>query len=73
MGKTLAEKILSQKSRQEAHAGDIVIARVDVAAFQDGTGPLGVRQLQKMNIEKKCHHQQYQSIIMFSEFFYIMF
>jgi 3-isopropylmalate/(R)-2-methylmalate dehydratase large subunit len=52
MGKTLAEKILSGKSGQDAHAGDIVIARVDVAAFQDGTGPLGVRQLQKMHLEK---------------------
>jgi 3-isopropylmalate/(R)-2-methylmalate dehydratase large subunit len=52
VGKTLAEKILSVKSGQDAHAGDIVIARVDVAAFQDGTGPLGVRQLQKMNIKK---------------------
>jgi 3-isopropylmalate/(R)-2-methylmalate dehydratase large subunit len=50
MGKTLAEKILSAKSGEDAHAGDIVIAKVDVAAFQDGTGPLGVRQLQKMNI-----------------------
>jgi 3-isopropylmalate/(R)-2-methylmalate dehydratase large subunit len=52
MGKTLAEKILSEKSGQNAHAGDIVIARVDVAAFQDGTGPLGVRQLQKMHLEQ---------------------
>ncbi|MGD9379538.1 MAG: 3-isopropylmalate dehydratase large subunit [candidate division WOR-3 bacterium] len=52
MGKTLAEKILSEKSGQDAHAGDIVIARVDVAAFQDGTGPLGVRQLQKMRLER---------------------
>jgi len=52
MGKTLAEKILSEKSGQDAHAGDIVIARVDVAAFQDGTGPLGVRQLQKMGLER---------------------
>ena len=52
MGKTLAEKILSEKSGQDAHAGDIVIARVDVAAFQDGTGPLGVRQLQKMQLDK---------------------
>lgn len=51
MGKTLAEKILSDKSGQDAQAGDIVIASVDVAAFQDGTGPLGVRQLQKMNLE----------------------
>ncbi len=52
MGKTLAEKILSVKSGKNARAGDIVIAKVDVAAFQDGTGPLGVRQLEKMNIEK---------------------
>ncbi len=52
MGKTLAEKILSEKSGQNARAGDIVIAKVDVAAFQDGTGPLGVKQLQKMKISK---------------------
>ncbi|MBE0431847.1 3-isopropylmalate dehydratase large subunit [candidate division WOR-3 bacterium] len=52
MGKTLAEKMLSEKSGQDACAGGIVIARVDVAAFQDGTGPLGVRQLQKMHLEK---------------------
>ncbi len=52
MGKTLAEKILSEKSGQDAYAGQIVIARVDVAAFQDGTGPLGVRQIQKLKIEK---------------------
>lgn len=52
MGKTLAEKILSEKSGQDARAGNIVIASVDVAAFQDGTGPLGVRQLQKMRLER---------------------
>ncbi len=52
MGKTLAEKILSEKSGQDAYAGDIVIAKVDVAAFQDGTGPLGIRQIQKMKLEK---------------------
>ncbi len=52
MGKTLAEKILSKKSGQDAYAGQIVIAKVDVAAFQDGTGPLGVRQIQKLKIEK---------------------
>ncbi|MCX7995641.1 MAG: 3-isopropylmalate dehydratase large subunit [candidate division WOR-3 bacterium] len=52
MGKTLAEKILSEKSGQDARAGQIVISRVDVAAFQDGTGPLGVRQIQKLKIDK---------------------
>ena len=38
MGKTLAEKILSQES------GDIVIAQVDLVFAQDTTGPLTVRQ-----------------------------
>jgi 3-isopropylmalate/(R)-2-methylmalate dehydratase large subunit len=52
MGKTLAEKILSEKSGVDAQAGGIVIANVDVAAFQDGTGPLGLRQIEKMKIEK---------------------
>ncbi len=52
MGKTLAEKILTEKSGQDAKAGDIVITKVDVAALQDGTGPLAVKQLQKMGMEK---------------------
>ena len=46
MGKTLAEKILSQKSGSEAKSGSIVIARVDLAFVQDTTGPLTVRQFQ---------------------------
>jgi 3-isopropylmalate/(R)-2-methylmalate dehydratase large subunit len=52
MGKTLAEKILSEKSGGDAQAGSIVISKVDVAAFQDGTGPLGVRQIEKMKVER---------------------
>jgi 3-isopropylmalate/(R)-2-methylmalate dehydratase large subunit len=44
MGKTLAEKILSNKSGSEAKAGDIVIAEVDLSFVQDTTGPLTVRQ-----------------------------
>ena len=46
MGKTLAEKILSEKSGGDAKAGDIVIAKVDLAFVQDTTGPLTVRQFQ---------------------------
>ena len=38
MGKTIAEKILSEKSGADAHAGDIIIARVDLAFIQDTTG-----------------------------------
>ncbi len=46
MPKTLAEKILSEKSGTDARAGDIVIASVDLAFVQDTTGPLTVRQFQ---------------------------
>jgi 3-isopropylmalate/(R)-2-methylmalate dehydratase large subunit len=44
MGKTVSEKILSEKSGIDARAGDIVIAPVDLAFVQDTTGPLTIRQ-----------------------------
>jgi len=50
MGKTLAEKILSEKSGGDAHAGDIVIAKVDLSFVQDTTGPLTVRQFQSSSM-----------------------
>ena len=43
MGKTIAEKILSEKSGVDAYAGDIVIAKIDQIALQDGTAPLAIR------------------------------
>jgi 3-isopropylmalate/(R)-2-methylmalate dehydratase large subunit len=46
MSKTLAEKILSTKSGSDAHAGQIVIVRVDLVFVQDTTGPLTLRQFQ---------------------------
>ncbi len=52
MGKTLAEKILSEKSGTDAKAGDIVIAKVDLAFLQDTTGPLTVRQFQSSGLGK---------------------
>jgi 3-isopropylmalate/(R)-2-methylmalate dehydratase large subunit len=52
VGKTLAEKILSLKSGCDARAGDIVIARVDLAFAQDTTGPLTVRQFQAGKFER---------------------
>jgi 3-isopropylmalate/(R)-2-methylmalate dehydratase large subunit len=52
MPKTLAEKILSEKSGTDAKAGDIVIARVDLAFVQDTTGPLTVRQFQSSGMGK---------------------
>jgi len=52
MGKTLAEKILSQNSGSDARAGDIVIAKVDLAFLQDGTAPLALRQLAASGLEQ---------------------
>ncbi len=52
MGKTLAEKILSQKSGSDAKAGDIVIAEVDLVFAQDTTGPLTVRQFEAAGFER---------------------
>jgi 3-isopropylmalate/(R)-2-methylmalate dehydratase large subunit len=58
MGKTLAEKILSQKSGMDAKAGDIVIAKVDLAFAQDTTGPLTVRQFQNSSMGKLANAQR---------------
>jgi len=51
VGKTLAEKILSQKSGSDARAGSIVVAEVDLVFAQDTTGPLTVRQFQTSGFE----------------------
>ena len=50
MGQTLAEKILSAKSDTQAHAGHIVVARVDLVFVQDSTGPLTVRQFKETGL-----------------------
>jgi 3-isopropylmalate/(R)-2-methylmalate dehydratase large subunit len=52
VGKTLAEKILSQKSGSDARSGDIVIAQVDLAFAQDTTGLLTIRQFQACGFER---------------------
>jgi 3-isopropylmalate/(R)-2-methylmalate dehydratase large subunit len=48
MGKTIAEKIIGSHSGTDAKAGDFVIANVDVAAAQDGTGPLTIQEIKKI-------------------------
>ncbi|MFC1937759.1 3-isopropylmalate dehydratase large subunit [Chloroflexota bacterium] len=52
MGKTLAEKILSEKSGSEARAGDIVISKVDLTFAHDSTGPLTVRLFQESGFKR---------------------
>jgi 3-isopropylmalate/(R)-2-methylmalate dehydratase large subunit len=48
---TLAEKILSAKCGRPAHAGEIVVAEVDLAFAQDGTGPLAIRQIEALGLK----------------------
>ncbi|MGS0763867.1 3-isopropylmalate dehydratase large subunit [Syntrophomonas curvata] len=52
MGKTIAEKILSRKSGQDAKAGDIVIASLDFVMGQDGTSPLAIKAFSEMQATK---------------------
>ena len=52
MGQTLAEKIISEHAGKEVHAGELVISRVDVAAVQDGTGPLTVQEFKKLGVNR---------------------
>ncbi|MEK6726441.1 MAG: 3-isopropylmalate dehydratase large subunit [Deltaproteobacteria bacterium] len=55
MGKTLVEKIIGEHAGKDVVAGEIVVAKVDVCLTQDGTGPLAVRQLEKMNLVKAAN------------------
>lgn len=55
MGLTLAEKILSAHADKEIRAGELAVVRVDVCLTQDGTGPLAVRQLEKLGLVKAAN------------------
>lgn len=52
MGKTIAEKIISEHCGRDVYAGDFAVVNVDVTAVQDGTGPLTIQEMQKINLEK---------------------
>jgi len=52
LGKTISEKIISEHVGREVHAGEFVVAKVDVVMAQDGTGPLSVQEFKKMKMEK---------------------
>lgn len=49
---TLAEKIISKHAGHEVKAGELTIAKVDVCAVQDGTGPLTVQEFKKIEKTK---------------------
>ena len=52
MGKTLVEKILSEKTGSDVKPGDIVVSPVDWALVQDTTGPLTVREFLGLGLPK---------------------
>ncbi len=58
MGQTLAEKIISRHTEKDVHAGELVIAQVDVCAVQDGTGPLTVQEFKKIGKTKLNNPQR---------------
>ncbi len=51
-GKTLSEKIIGEHCGRDVSAGEVVVVNVDLSYVQDGTGPLTVRRLIEMGIEK---------------------
>jgi 3-isopropylmalate/(R)-2-methylmalate dehydratase large subunit len=52
LGKTISEKIISEHVGRDVKPGEFVVAKVDVVMAQDGTGPLSVHELKKMNMER---------------------
>jgi len=52
VGKTIAEKIISEHAGKEVSAGEFVVVNVDLAYMHDGTGPLTVRQMKEMGLEQ---------------------
>ncbi|MDD2251564.1 MAG: 3-isopropylmalate dehydratase large subunit [Dehalococcoidales bacterium] len=58
MGKTLAEKILSDKSGGLRKAGDIAISSVDLAFVQDTTGPLTIRAFKEAGFCELANHEK---------------
>ena len=58
MGQTIAEKIISKHAGHDVKAGELCIAKVDVAAVQDGTGPLMVQEFKKLGKSKPANPQR---------------
>ncbi len=55
MGQTLSEKIISAHCGRVVKSGELVIAEVDAALVQDGTGPLSVSELERAGFVQAAH------------------
>lgn len=51
-GKTLSEKIMGEHCGREVSAGEVAVVNVDLSYVQDGTGPLTVRRMKEMGLER---------------------
>lgn len=54
----IAEKILSEHAGREAKAGEFVVAKIDLAYVQDGTGPLTVAQFKAIGYSKPANPER---------------
>lgn len=58
MPQTMTEKILAAHADHDVKAGEYAIVSVDLAYVQDGTGPLAVRQIDAMGLQKLAHPER---------------
>jgi len=58
MGKTLAEKILSEKCGRDVKAGETVLVDVDFTFTQDITAPVTIDQFQEAGFKKMAHPEK---------------
>jgi 3-isopropylmalate/(R)-2-methylmalate dehydratase large subunit len=52
LGKTISEEIIGRHVGKDVIPGELVVAKVDVVMAQDGTAPLSIQELEKMNMGK---------------------
>jgi len=57
-GKTISEKILSEKSGQDARAGDVVVCHVDYALGTDGSVPMAIDYFEAIGRKLGCDPQR---------------
>lgn len=63
MGKTIAEKILSNHAGRDLKAGDIAICNVDFCFGQDGTSSIIIDSFKKLGVQKAFDKSKFYMII----------
>ena len=63
MGRTIAEKILSEHAHKELSAGDLAICDVDFCFGQDGTSLLIIESFEKLNKSKVFDKEKFAFVI----------